>query len=82
MFEQLTADQLPWAHCPENGTAAVECNKASATVYFWYREALDASPNIETPGVPRWWIVCYLLLAWITVFFIVMKGIQSSGKVS
>ncbi|XP_072948121.1 sodium- and chloride-dependent transporter XTRP3 isoform X2 [Epargyreus clarus] len=79
---RLSADTLPWAHCPrDNGTAEEECSKASATVYFWYREALDASPSIEDPGVPRWWIVLYLLLAWIIVFFIVMKGIQSSGKV-
>lgn len=81
-YLQLSADQLPWAHCPQdNGTAEAECTKASATVYYWYREALDASPSIEQPGAPRWWIVLYLLLAWIIVFFIVMKGIQSSGKV-
>ncbi|XP_023944246.2 sodium- and chloride-dependent transporter XTRP3 isoform X1 [Bicyclus anynana] len=79
---RLSADQLPWAHCPQdNGTAEAECTKASATVYYWYREALDASPSIDQPGAPRWWIVLYLLLAWIIVFFIVMKGIQSSGKV-
>ncbi|XP_045762198.1 sodium-dependent neutral amino acid transporter B(0)AT3 isoform X4 [Maniola jurtina] len=79
---RLSADQLPWAHCPQdNSTAEAECTKASATVYYWYREALDASPSIEEPGTPRWWIVLYLLLAWIIVFFIVMKGIQSSGKV-
>ncbi|KAL0861311.1 hypothetical protein ABMA27_008869 [Loxostege sticticalis] len=79
---RLSADSLPWAHCPhDNGTAEEECTKATATVYFWYREALDAAPSIEEPGVPRWWIVLYLLLAWIIVFFIVMKGIQSSGKV-
>ncbi|CAG9792921.1 unnamed protein product [Diatraea saccharalis] len=78
---RLTADQLPWSHCPQdNSTAEEECTKATATVYFWYREALDAAPSIEEPGIPRWWIVLYLLLAWIIVFFIVMKGIQSSGK--
>ncbi|KOB66239.1 Transporter [Operophtera brumata] len=64
--QNLFDKNLTW---DENGTAAVECNKASATVYYWYREALDASPNIETPGVPRWWIVCYLLLAWIIVVY-------------
>ncbi|KAL4703762.1 hypothetical protein ACJJTC_017550 [Scirpophaga incertulas] len=70
---RLTADQLPWSHCPQdNGTAEEECTKATATVYFWYREALDAAPSIEDPGVPRWWIVLYLLLAWIIVFFIVV----------
>ncbi|KAJ2941338.1 hypothetical protein O0L34_g3538 [Tuta absoluta] len=79
---RLTADQLPWSQCPaDNSSAMEECNKASATVYFWYREALDAAPSIEEPGAPRWWIVCYLLLSWCIVFFIVMKGIQSSGKV-
>ncbi|XP_063629293.1 sodium-dependent neutral amino acid transporter B(0)AT3 [Cydia splendana] len=73
---------LPWATCPtDNSSAQIECNKASATAYFWYRSALDASPSIEEPGAPRWWIVLCLLLAWIVVFFIVMKGIQSSGKV-
>ncbi|GBP89071.1 Sodium-dependent neutral amino acid transporter SLC6A17 [Eumeta japonica] len=74
---------LPWAECPnDNGTRQAECTKASATQYFWYREALDASPSIEEPGEPKWWIVLCLLLAWIVVFFIVMKGIQSSGKAS
>lgn len=73
---------LPWAECPhDNGTMEAECNKASATAYFWYRNALDASSSIDNPGSPRWWIVVCLVLAWIIVFFVVMKGIQSSGKV-
>ncbi|XP_018325173.1 sodium- and chloride-dependent transporter XTRP3 [Agrilus planipennis] len=73
---------LPWKQCPnQSGIVVPECAKSSATAYFWYRTTLDASRSIEEPGVPRWWIVLCLLLAWITVFFIVMKGIQSSGKV-
>ncbi|KAG5893925.1 Inactive sodium-dependent neutral amino acid transporter B(0)AT3 [Gonioctena quinquepunctata] len=73
---------LPWHSCPldKNGTVVMECDKSSATAYFWYRTTLDASPDIEDPGFPRWWIVLCLLLSWIVVFFIVMKGIQSSGK--
>ncbi|KAI8432570.1 hypothetical protein MSG28_013559 [Choristoneura fumiferana] len=51
---------LPWASCPsDNSTAQIECTKASATAYFWYREALDASPSIDEPGAPRWWIVLF-----------------------
>uniref|UniRef100_A0A336MET3 CSON014532 protein n=1 Tax=Culicoides sonorensis TaxID=179676 RepID=A0A336MET3_CULSO len=77
---------LPWASCPHvmvgNRTEEIpECARSSETAYFWYRETLDASANIEEPGGFKWWIVICLLVAWIVVFFIVMKGIQSSGNV-
>ena len=32
-------------------------------------------------GIPQWRLVLTLLLAWIMVYFIVWKGIKSSGKV-
>ncbi|XP_039298229.1 sodium- and chloride-dependent transporter XTRP3 isoform X1 [Nilaparvata lugens] len=74
---------LPWASCPrlENGSAVPECEKSSETAYFWYRTTLDVSPSMEDSGGLKWWIVLCLLLAWSVVFCIVMKGIQSSGKV-
>ncbi|XP_071447708.1 sodium-dependent neutral amino acid transporter B(0)AT3 [Hetaerina americana] len=79
---------LPWGDCPlvpENGTSNMipveECEMSSETSYFWYRTTLDVSPSMDEPGNIKWWIVLCLLLAWITVYFIVMKGIQSSGKV-
>lgn len=37
---------------------------------------------MDDNGGLKWWIVLCLMAAWIIVFFIVMKGIQSSGKVS
>ncbi|KAF5301215.1 hypothetical protein FQA39_LY10801 [Lamprigera yunnana] len=73
---------LPWATCPNiNSSGGLECALSSETEYFWYRTTLDASPSITEPGLPKWWMVLCLLLAWFTVFVIVMKGIQSSGKV-
>ncbi|GJQ76497.1 hypothetical protein Trydic_g2204 [Trypoxylus dichotomus] len=73
---------LPWSECPKiNGTEVTECAKSSETAYFWYRTTLDVAPSIDEPGNLKWWIVLCLLLSWIIVFFIVMKGIQSSGKV-
>ncbi|XP_075216196.1 sodium-dependent neutral amino acid transporter B(0)AT3 [Lycorma delicatula] len=74
---------LPWASCPRlsNGSQVPECEKSSETAYFWYRTTLDVSPSMEESGGLKWWIVLCLLLAWTVVFFIVMKGIQSSGKV-
>ncbi|KAH0950902.1 hypothetical protein HN011_000342 [Eciton burchellii] len=73
---------LPWATCPEvEGKPVEECVKSSETAYFWYRTTLDAAPSIEDGEGLKWWIVLCLLLSWVVVFFIVMKGIQSSGKV-
>lgn len=75
---------LPWSECPRigiNNTFSEECLKSSETEYFWYRDTLDASPSLDDNGGFKWWIILCLILAWIVVFFIVMKGIQSSGKV-
>ncbi|XP_011173559.1 sodium- and chloride-dependent transporter XTRP3 [Solenopsis invicta] len=75
-------ESLPWAKCPElDGKPVEECVRSSETEYFWYRTTLDAAPSIEDGQGLKWWIVLCLLLSWIVVFFIVMKGIQSSGKV-
>ncbi|XP_060820671.1 sodium- and chloride-dependent transporter XTRP3 isoform X2 [Bombus pascuorum] len=81
LFNSLE-EPLPWARCPEVDNKPVEeCVKSSETAYFWYRTTLDAAPSIEEGQSLKWWIVLCLLLSWIVVFFIVMKGIQSSGKV-
>ncbi|XP_054002781.1 sodium- and chloride-dependent transporter XTRP3 isoform X2 [Hylaeus anthracinus] len=81
LFNSLE-EPLPWAKCPEvDGKPVEECVKSSETAYFWYRTTLDAAPSIEAGQSLKWWIVLCLLLSWIVVFFIVMKGIQSSGKV-
>lgn len=84
MYFLCSQSPLPWAECPKdsNGTIVAECDLSSETAYFWYRQTLDVSPSMDASGGLKWWIVLCLLLAWIVVFFIVMKGIQSSGKVN
>ncbi|XP_027712590.1 sodium-dependent neutral amino acid transporter SLC6A17 isoform X2 [Vombatus ursinus] len=77
---------LPWSECPviRNGTTVVveeECDKSSATTYFWYREALDISNSISESGGLNWKMTLSLLVAWSIVGMAVVKGIQSSGKV-
>ncbi|XP_066480907.1 sodium-dependent neutral amino acid transporter SLC6A17 isoform X2 [Tiliqua scincoides] len=77
---------LPWSECPiiRNGTVAVvepECDKSSATTFFWYREALDISNNISESGGLNWRMTMCLLIAWSIVGLAMIKGIQSSGKV-
>ncbi|XP_014662881.1 PREDICTED: sodium- and chloride-dependent transporter XTRP3A-like [Priapulus caudatus] len=77
--------RLPWAECPvdssNNNTVVHECHISSATSYYWYRDALNISPSIEEFGGIQWKMAGCLCLAWIIVFFCIMKGIKSSGRV-
>lgn len=58
-----------------------ECEKSSATTYFWYRQALNITSTIDDTGGLNWRMTLSLLVAWIMVCLAVIKGIQSSGKV-
>lgn len=58
-----------------------ECEKSSATTYFWYRQALNITSSIDDTGGLNWKMTLSLLVAWIMVCLAVIKGIQSSGKV-
>ncbi|MED6289555.1 hypothetical protein CHARACLAT_004041 [Characodon lateralis] len=85
-FFQSFQYPLPWAECPfkKNGTQAIvepECEKSSATTYFWYRQTLNITSTIDDTGGLNWKMSLSLLVAWILVCLAVIKGIQSSGKV-
>ncbi|MEQ2173732.1 hypothetical protein GOODEAATRI_000354 [Goodea atripinnis] len=85
-FFQSFQYPLPWAECPfkKNGTQAIvepECEKSSATTYFWYRQTLNITSTIDDTGGLNWKMSLCLLVAWILVCLAVIKGIQSSGKV-
>lgn len=58
-----------------------ECEKSSATTYYWYRQALDISDSISESGGLNWRMTLCLLAAWSMVCLAMIKGIQSSGKV-
>lgn len=59
-----------------------ECEKSSATTYFWYRQTLNITSTIDDTGGLNWKMTLSLLVAWILVCLAVIKGIQSSGKVT
>ncbi|XP_053706158.1 sodium-dependent neutral amino acid transporter SLC6A17 [Synchiropus splendidus] len=85
-FFQSFQYPLPWAECPVqiNGSQAIvepECDKSSATTYFWYRQTLNITSTIDDTGGLNWKMTLSLLVAWIMVCLAVIKGIQSSGKV-
>ncbi|KAM6936515.1 sodium- and chloride-dependent transporter XTRP3 [Lycodopsis pacificus] len=75
---------LPWAECPlnSNQTGPIEeCDKATPTQYFFYRETLNISPSIEENGGIHTGQAMCLLLAWIITYLFIVKGIKSTGKV-
>lgn len=59
-----------------------ECEKSSATTYFWYRQTLNITSTIEDSGGLNWKMTLSLFAAWLIVCLAVIKGIQSSGKVT
>ncbi|XP_022077351.1 sodium-dependent neutral amino acid transporter B(0)AT1-like [Acanthochromis polyacanthus] len=74
---------LPWRDCPVNlnHTAYIsECEKSSSVNYFWYRETLNITPNIQTSGSLEWWLVLCLASAWCFVYIGFVRGIESIGK--
>ncbi|XP_063783748.1 sodium-dependent neutral amino acid transporter B(0)AT2 [Pseudophryne corroboree] len=85
-FSQSFQHPLPWDQCPlvKNGSNTYvepECEKSSATTYYWYREALNISDSITEGGGLNWRMTLCLLAAWILVCLAMIKGIQSSGKI-
>uniref|UniRef100_G3NXN6 Transporter n=1 Tax=Gasterosteus aculeatus aculeatus TaxID=481459 RepID=G3NXN6_GASAC len=76
---------LPWSQCPLDANLTgynVECVKSTPSNYFWYRETLKITDNIETSGSLNWWLVICLASAWCVVYICFIKGISSIGKVS
>lgn len=33
-------------------------------------------------GVPNWWLVVCLIIAWVTICLVILRGVKSSGKAS
>ncbi|KAK5855342.1 hypothetical protein PBY51_005447 [Eleginops maclovinus] len=74
---------LPWSQCPLNDNLTgynEECVKSTPANYFWYRETLNITPDIETSGSLHWWLVICLASAWCVVYICFIKGIKSIGK--
>ncbi|XP_062384884.1 sodium-dependent neutral amino acid transporter B(0)AT3-like [Sardina pilchardus] len=74
---------LPWSQCPLNDdlTGYVqECVDSTPVNYFWYRQTLNITPNIETNGSFQWWLVVCLATAWCIVYICFIRGIETIGK--
>lgn len=75
---------LPWAVCPLNSNRTgyiEECEIATPTQYFFYRETLNISPSIEeNGGIHTGQVLCFLL-AWVMSYLFVVRGVKSTGRV-
>ncbi|GAB0095809.1 Transporter [Sergentomyia squamirostris] len=84
--------ELPWSSCREEwGENCVDSkpnpnqknitNGVSSSELYFLREVLKSSESIDDGiGVPDWKLTLWLLLAWVMVFFVICKGVRSSGK--
>uniref|UniRef100_A0A8C2X9D7 Transporter n=1 Tax=Cyclopterus lumpus TaxID=8103 RepID=A0A8C2X9D7_CYCLU len=74
---------LPWSQCPLNDNLTgynTECVKSTPANYFWYRETLNITPDIEASGSLHWWLVVCLASAWCMVYVCFIRGLESMGK--
>ncbi|KAM9852594.1 sodium- and chloride-dependent transporter XTRP3 [Aulostomus maculatus] len=75
---------LPWANCPINANRTgplEECQKATPTQYFFFRQTLDISSSIEENGGIHTGQALCLLLAWVITYLFIVRGVKSTGKV-
>ncbi|KMY90297.1 sodium-dependent nutrient amino acid transporter 1 isoform X1 [Drosophila simulans] len=69
---------------PQNYTMKSENDRViTSSEWYFVKEVLHEKPNIEEGiGLPNWELVIGLFIAWSCVFFIIRRGVKSSGKAS
>ncbi|XP_061072527.1 sodium- and chloride-dependent GABA transporter 2-like [Conger conger] len=87
---------LPWSSCNNtwntetcgefqrrNGTGNYTYHENSTCPFieFWERRVLRISPGIEQIGELHTDLALCLLVAWVTCYFCIWKGVKSTGKV-
>ncbi|XP_057564448.1 inactive sodium-dependent neutral amino acid transporter B(0)AT3 [Hippopotamus amphibius kiboko] len=74
---------LPWSTCPPdlNRTGLLrECRDSSPVSYFWYRQTLNITANINDSGSVQWRLLVCLAASWAIVYLCVIRGIETTGK--
>ncbi|XP_041978590.1 uncharacterized protein LOC121732702 [Aricia agestis] len=82
---------LPWAVClpewencvPADQVEGIDdsLNATSSAELYFVRTVLQQSDGIEGGlGLPIWYLTLCLFVAWLIIFFIVSRGVKSSGK--
>ncbi|XP_064486712.1 sodium-dependent proline transporter-like [Ornithodoros turicata] len=63
--------------------ALANCTNATQTAseQFWEKYVLNLSSNIDEVGYLKWDLCLCLFVSWVIVFFCLIRGVTSSGKV-
>lgn len=90
-------EELPWSTCDHDWVNADTCfpsrrtdgnhtnitKLSSSSELFFYEYVMNEPDNIDDGiGDPDWRLVIGLLVAWVILFLIVIRGLRSIGKVS
>ncbi|XP_048079962.1 orphan sodium- and chloride-dependent neurotransmitter transporter NTT5-like [Ursus arctos] len=61
-------------------TSDPECERTTSTTYFWYRNVLKATDEIEMGGLPVMHLSVSLFVTWLIICISMIKGLKSTGK--
>ncbi|XP_005857962.1 PREDICTED: sodium-dependent neutral amino acid transporter B(0)AT3 isoform X2 [Myotis brandtii] len=68
--------------CQSHGGGFVEeCQGSSSVSYFWYRQTLNITADIDYSGSIQWRLLVCLAACWAVLYLCVIRGIESTGKV-
>nr|ALE20589.1 nutrient amino acid trasporter 2 [Leptinotarsa decemlineata] len=66
-----------------NVTSLMERETISSSELYFRKEVLKEMDDIsESMGLPEWRLSLLLLLSWVLIFFVSIRGVKSSGKAS
>ncbi|GLG96886.1 Sodium-dependent nutrient amino acid transporter 1, partial [Gryllus bimaculatus] len=88
------AATLPWAACDDAWTDGVACLNSSATAeqqntsgttpsaeLYFYKFVLNEPKDIfDGVGAPDWRLSVCLLISWVVILLVIIRGVRSSGK--
>lgn len=63
-------------------TSDPECTWTKPTVYFWYKQVLKASDDMEVGGLPVMHLSVSFFVTWLLVCISMIRGLKSAKKVS
>lgn len=58
-----------------------ECQDTSPVTYFWYRQTLNITPDINDSGAVQGRLLLCMAASWAVVYLCVIRGIETAGKV-
>ena len=78
-----TATTVYFIYTSKCANTDYHCSKDTKhLIYHYSNEVLSISGGIDEPGSIKWSLAACLAMAWFVVFIVLIKGIQSLGKVT